>query len=251
MRIIKASKEFFLDLFFPKACFGCQQEGDWLCGQCIANITVNKQSACPFCNQPAKYSLTCDQCRKDHYLDGCYVMFDYHQLAIKQFLKSLKYQSIKETEMIIKKLWCKYFEKSNFSREIEISDFSVLAVPLHKKRLYRRGFNQSSLIAKPLIELFGLEDLSKYCLRSKNTVHQASLSRTERLKNLNQAFELLEIDKFNNKSILLIDDVATTATTLDQLAKILKQAGCLEVIGLVVASNKIELLDSGKFRDKI
>lgn len=118
----------------------------------------------------------------------------------------------------------------------------LIPVPLHQKRLRFRGFNQSELLAKELSEILtpGLE-LPLSCnilLRIRYTKPQIKTdSREERLANLKNAFAVAagQEDEIRDKYIWLIDDVATTGTTLEECAGLLKQHGAKTVFGIVLA----------------
>jgi len=110
-----------------------------------------------------------------------------------------------------------------------------MPVPLSKKRLKWRGFNQAEIIANILADNFKLEIDAKNLKRIKNTKPQAKLNERERRNNLADCFSWLG-DKLNGRNIILVDDVATTGSTLNECAKVLKQAGASEVWGLVVAN---------------
>jgi ComF family protein len=123
----------------------------------------------------------------------------------------------------------------------------IIPVPLHPKRLRWRGFNQAELLAKYLGENmtpgFSLPVLSDVLIRQKNTTTQMKIKNySERQKNMEGAFG---INKENNnlirsKNILLVDDVATTGSTLFECARILKKSGAASVFGIVVARQEFK-----------
>lgn len=110
---------------------------------------------------------------------------------------------------------------------------AVAAVPLHWFKEWRRGYNQSQLLAAALAEELAVP-LLQPLRRCRWTRSQASLGRQERLHNLGQAFRLRPGFPFPRKGILLVDDVLTTGATLDACTRLLEQAGveCVEVLTL-------------------
>jgi ComF family protein len=104
----------------------------------------------------------------------------------------------------------------------------VLPVPLHRARARERGFNQAELLAKQL----GLEVNTRLLRRRKNTPSQTGLSRSQRTLNLSAAFEVRGKPP---ESVLVVDDVYTTGSTLHEIAKTLKRAGVQRVEVLTVA----------------
>ncbi|MCI0542404.1 hypothetical protein L0Y69_01445 [bacterium] len=116
--------------------------------------------------------------------------------------------------------------------------FLLVPIPLSKERLQKRGFNQSELIAKYLTRLAPeiFENRSDILARIKNTEHQTLLkNREERLKNLKGSFVVKNPDAIRGKIITLIDDVATTGTTLIEARRALLAAGARRVYGATVA----------------
>jgi ComF family protein len=113
----------------------------------------------------------------------------------------------------------------------------VMWVPMHKKRLVDRGFNQAEILAKSFAEQFGLETVGGWLVKTKETDQQVGKTREERLKNLKGAFEcsISNIRYSIPKNVLLVDDVWTTGATLTECAKVLRQGGVKKVWGLVLA----------------
>ncbi|VFQ42584.1 ComF family protein [Desulfoluna butyratoxydans] len=111
----------------------------------------------------------------------------------------------------------------------------VVPVPLHGKRLRKRGFNQSSLLVAPFEGRDGIRVCHRLLRRSRPTASQAGLSRRARLSNVKGAFELAFGASPRGKRVLLVDDVYTTGSTLTACAALLKKHGAAEVSALVFA----------------
>jgi ComF family protein len=125
------------------------------------------------------------------------------------------------------------FLKQDFLKQdlLERPDL-IIPVPLHIKKLKRRGFNQSILVAKWLSKVLKIPINLKIIKRYKVTPPQLFLNRKERLKNLKNAFELINKDKFKKleiRHVALIDDVMTTGATVNEISRVLKQAGVEKV----------------------
>ena len=114
-------------------------------------------------------------------------------------------------------------------------DLLLMPVPLHPRRLRERGFNQSLLLARELAK--GLNaDLDFLSLRRiKYTKPQTELGSEERSRNVRRAFRVLGREAVKGRSIVLVDDVATTGSTLNECARALRKAGCREVSCLALA----------------
>ena len=105
----------------------------------------------------------------------------------------------------------------------------ILYVPLHKKRERKRGFNQSKIIANQLGKELGVEVLD-ILERSKNTRRLFELDEKERKQELKNVFKISkDIENYTNKNILLIDDIFTTGSTVNEISKLLKLNGINEV----------------------
>lgn len=148
--------------------------------------------------------------------------------AIKALLKSLKYQSVIDAGRLCGRLLYQ-------TTVIPPAD-CITSVPIHSKRLRERGFNQAQVIAQTLAELINspYQDL---LIRKVHGTHQASIkSRDERLNHVTNHFAYNpSLTSSPPNTVLLVDDVFTTGSTLNECARVLKANGCKIVIGLTVA----------------
>ena len=101
---------------------------------------------------------------------------------------------------------------------------TIIPVPISKKRRKERGYNQSELIAKEMAKNLGIEYNTDCLIKVKNIVEQSKLNKEERQKNIQGVYELHKQNRLQNKKILLIDDIYTTGSTVNECCKILKQA---------------------------
>jgi len=105
----------------------------------------------------------------------------------------------------------------------------IMAVPLHPTRLREREYNQSLLLAERLGHHLGVPIMWNLLVRTKHTVPQTTLKRSARLKNLRKSFAVTRPEMISGKKILLVDDVFTTGTTINECAKTLRRAGAQHV----------------------
>jgi ComF family protein len=117
----------------------------------------------------------------------------------------------------------------------ESTGLLAVPVPLHPKRLRERGFNQSLLLARHVAKQLdtGLDFLS--LRRVRYTVPQTGLGKDERRKNVRGAFRLINPKAVKGRAVLLVDDVVTTGNTINECARVLKQAGAKNIVCLVLA----------------
>ena len=110
----------------------------------------------------------------------------------------------------------------------------VIPIPLHPARRRKRGYNQAELLAKELGRLWKLPVDTKYLKRMQKTLPQKQLNDRERRENMKTAFKITEND-VKYKSVLLIDDIYTTGSTMDAAARILKENGVRKVYFLCIS----------------
>jgi len=238
MNLVKKIKNFLLDTIFPIFCLGCGVEGVWLCQACEDKIEINSTLTCPLCRASTN-GHTCKKCASKTYLDGLLVATAYEATVMQTLIKTLKYHYAQETSEILANVLARFLTKidKKYRPDILQSQTKNLftSVPLHKKRLLERGFNQSDVIARQLKKKFLYNYQPNLLWRKRYTDPQAKLKRKKRLSNLANAFSLSKSFDLKDKNVIIIDDVATTLTTLNECAKVLKQTNCREVWGLVIA----------------
>jgi ComF family protein len=151
---------------------------------------------------------------------------------IGKILHNFKYNFVQDIADVLNKLVKDYVAKE----KNDILADLVVPVPLHKRRYAERGFNQAEIVAG-----FVAKALNISCVqalqRGRYTVQQAKLSREERLKNVVTAFQIVDNARKDiyGKRVILVDDVLTTGSTMQECAKVLKECGVVEVIGVTIA----------------
>lgn len=216
-----------LDLLYPRRCVGCGKEGIWLCVACQEQIRRVQTPTCFFCQRVSGRGKTCSRCRPRHALTGV-VVYGYHEGVLKDGVHSLKYDLIQELAEPLGSLLALSLYAQFANSQVEI-----VPIPLHRARLVERGFNQSELLARVIAKRLGLV-VNKGLVRIKNVLPQVELSGPARRKNMTGAFAWRGAS-LKGRTVLLIDDVATTGTTLNEAARVLRDAGARQVWGAVVA----------------
>jgi competence protein ComFC len=231
----KITKE-ILNIIFPIECAGCGKEDVWLCADCLEKIAWRENNACPFCGKTSTMGATCSACRGKHSLEGILVAADYSDHRVENLIKKLKYSFARESADAIGEIICRQWKKaanSGKGDKLVWREAVVAPIPLHKKRYNWRGFNQAALIAEYFATHLNLP-YRELITRQKYQTPQAKLSGAERQKNLSGCFAISR-ENVMDKKIILVDDVATTGSTLDEAAKTLKEAGAAEVWAIVAA----------------
>jgi len=144
---------------------------------------------------------------------------------IRAVIHACKYNGYKKLSR-----WLGEFMAERIGKYPELGGYGlVVPVPVSVKKAAERGFNQSELIAEALAAGTGKKFCRDGLLKSRETRSQAGLNREEREKNLADSFSCPEPSKIKGEKIILVDDVATTLSTLNEAAGVLTKAGALEV----------------------
>lgn len=218
---------FLLDLLFPKRCVACGKVGKYFCSFCLQKIEFIQFQICPYCGKRAIDGLTHDKCKKASGLDGLFASL-YFRGAVKKAIHLVKFGHV--SDLVPSLISVAY---PTFSQYLRDFDFLV-PVPLHRKRERERGYNQSLLIAKVIGKRIGTPVIN-LLVRKKYTHAQANLKLEDRRENIKNVFDYRSRLDISGKSVILIDDVATSRLTLIECAKVLKRNGAGKVWGLVLA----------------
>lgn len=212
---------------FPFYCLGCQAEDNTVCQACLDSVKKFPENSCPYCQKiETLEGKFCNVCQTlVPFLDGALIGFIYEKGGLlSQILHKYKYQSLSGYSKVLSYLLSKMLADDDMVQ--------LTYVPLSKKKLAIRGFNHIELILKNLKK--GEALLSK----KKETAAQMTLGAEERKKNLRNVFEVRPEIKLN-ETIWIFDDIATTFSTLNEAAKVLKMAGASKVFGIVLAREKV------------
>lgn len=221
---------FLIDFFYPKRCVGCDASGTFLCERCLEKLRLHRVQGCPICRTPRRRGMLCDACRGLTALDRLFVLAPYEKgRLLPQVIQSMKYRHTQELAVRLGR-WMGENVSSDFLSGADL----LVPVPLHPQRQKERGYNQAELLAKGVSERFPLP-VSGMVIRTRPTSPQAQLSRTDRLKNVVDAFQVKSNTALLNKKIVLIDDVCSTGSTLQACACAIKKAGAAEVWAVVLA----------------
>jgi len=214
------------DILFPIFCVDCGKEGSFCCKDCLDKIKKNELIEIDFRLKKQERAI---------YLDNLIALFDYKKnQEVQELIHLFKYEYCEELGDLWQEL---YRSLLKFDFEYDL----IIPVPLHKKRQRERGFNQSEILADKLLKEFKMREFKTNLnildlKRVRYTSQQIHLGGKEREKNLKDAFKWVG-DSLKGKSILLIDDVYTTGTTLNESSKILKNRGASRVDCLVLAKD--------------
>jgi len=218
-----------LDLLFPRWCVGCGKEGDFICPSCRQSLPRITPPLCPRCGQPQGSAELCPNCADwTAEIDGIRAPFRFEG-AIRQAILELKYRNLRALAGLLARLLYDYLSASPLPGEV------LVPVPLHRKRLRERGYNQSRLLARELSKLNDLPVVDDCLIRQRHSSPQARTPTVDqRRSNVADAFSCRDLS-LKDKQVLLIDDVSTSGATLDACAQALKASGAASVWGLALA----------------
>ena len=228
-------KNLILDILCPPICLHCRKTltaNQYLCETCLNSIQLNTSLFCPVCR--LRLAENKKICGHANYLLGA--AGNYHDPVLRNLIHYFKYKSFKNLSLILGEIIINYLKLLNLET-YKLSNFIIVPIPLHRFKERQRGFNQSKLLANNIAEYFNLETVDAL-KRIKNTKPQAQFKNSEqRIKNVKDCFTIKEplISAIKNKNILLIDDVFTTGTTINEAIRILKQNSAKKIIALVAA----------------
>lgn len=220
-----------IDYVYPLKCVFCgkifgEKVEIEICENCMKNISLFDNTI----NWPSKDFY------EPKYCDGSFVICEYEGIvrsSIILFKFFEKEQYFRAFGRLMAKRLATYHEQEPFD--------AVLAVPLHRKRLIERGYNQSELLVNEICEELSTENISDIIIRCRNTPKQSLLNAEQRAVNISCAFELTNSDKIRLKKILIVDDILTTGSTVEECAKVLKDGGAKSVFVAVIASGRNNL----------
>jgi len=223
------------NIFFPIKCGYCDEiteNGSYVCDKCETKIDLEElKNRCKLCGTK---------------------LFDKNRVCIKcaaekkyydEFIYFSEYENVLKNKMLAYKFNDKKYLKDFFAQELAKCLYGVQAdyiigVPITKKRLRERGYNQTNLIAKELSKSLDIEYIPNMLVKIKDTEHQSKLSKTERKFNIKNCFDVADIYNIAGKKILLIDDIFTTGATVNECSKMLKKAGAKKVIVSTILKKK-------------
>jgi competence protein ComFC len=217
-----------LDLLLPPNCGGCGKPGSRWCTECQQNVINLNVPFCEICGIPIRKKGICSDClhqRPSYKILRSWSAFDN---PIKNALHRLKYRRDIGLGDALAQQLLEFVSKLNWPIEV------VIPVPLGRKRLDERGYNQVGLIARPLSMAMKIAYYPQALSRDHETRTQVGLTRMERHFNVQGAFTANE-KYVDGRNVLLIDDVATTGSTITSCAEALYAACARDVFALTVS----------------
>lgn len=215
-------KSYYRDLlhvFLPQVCFSCGESllyhEEVLCTTCIYHLPLTDFHIDEE-NETAKQLWG-----KMDFQRAMSMLYLAKSSRVEKLLHRLKYSNQPEIGTFLGKYYAKKLAEINFFGTIDI----IIPIPIHRSKLRKRGYNQSSQFAMGLAEIAEIPWTDKVLIRAVSSVSQTQKSRIERYENVAGVFELKDSALVKGKHILLVDDVLTTGATICTAGNILVDAG--------------------------
>lgn len=241
MNIKKIISKILCTLFVKDIkCIYCENElnDDYpysICEKCYKSLTFNNQKICKICGIKlfGEYNV-CKHCYSNkNYFNRAYSVFTYTGM-VRDIIRKFKFCDCKYMgEYLSKFLVDKY-------KDLKLNCDIVLPVPMYEKKKQERGYNQSWELCKGFEDILPIRD--DILIKIKNTKNQAMSSFEERKTNLIDCFDVKNKDIIQNKNVLLIDDIFTTGSTVNECSKILRKNGAKTVFVLTLSSTEFNTI---------
>ena len=208
---------------FPAKCRRCETpmgvgQVHYLCDTCWEQIEFLKPPWCQICGLPG-WDAICADCHEHSPLFRKLRVVAFYEPTLREAIHLMKY----EKKQVISKHLIQLLQ-AHLPEDLASTDYDfLLPIPLHPNRFRERGFNQAEQIAQGVAQFWGVPVRTDMLVRIRDTVPLSRLnSHEERVQNIVGAFEVRSPDLIQNRRILLIDDIFTTGTTINETVKILQ-----------------------------
>lgn len=222
----------FLDLWYPPHCESCgtaiAEAALVLCSRCRSDLPLIALPRCHRCSFPFDGEMAgfpefeCHDCRERRFAFDCCVAPFRFRNPIRKMILELKYQRQSRLGDPLGE-WLGECVATD-ARLASVTLDGIVPAPLHPVRLRERGFNQAELLAEKVAARTGVP-LLNLLRRTRYTSTQTARDRRERMENLKGAFELKEEGSLKGRTLLIVDDVFTTGSTIEACAQVLNGAG--------------------------
>ena len=236
--LLRSAGGAFLDLLYPPHCAIClckTRAGEHLCASCRKDAPVIRAPFCESCSTPFSGQIdgafVCPNCRDRRFRFTCAVARYQSRGAVRELVHRFKYNG----KVHLRGVLTDWLAETLDDPRLQTPPCDrIVPVPLHSTRERERGFNQARILAEGLARRSGIP-LADCLKRTRYTTTQTIFDREARMENLRGAFQMRQSAEVRDLHLLLIDDVLTTGSTVDECARVLRDAGAASVRVATVA----------------
>ena len=237
-KLLRRAGSAFLDLLYPPHCAICLNDtpaGEHLCADCRTQAPAINAPFCETCSEPFSGQIdgpfSCPNCRERQIHFTCAVSRYQSRDAVRELVHRFKYNG----KIHLRHVLVDWLAQTLDDPRLQAPPCDRLVpVPLHPTRQRERGFNQALILAEELARRSGIP-LADCMKRTRYTTTQTVFDRSERMENLRGAFQMRQHSDVRNLHLLLVDDVLTTGSTVDECTRVLRNAGAASVRVATVA----------------
>ena len=231
-----------LNIIFPPHCVQCKKIGNYICDSCFSTISFTSILICPICNKGSLKGATHLKCKKVYSIDGLISAVNYTRVIrrlISQYKENPYVSDLKEQ---IGRLMCESFEHNEMFFQLLQKNPIIIPVPLYRSTLHKRGYNHSSLLCSYVAQYFSVNMNDNLLIQAKDVKYVAKNKKYDHSSQYKDMYKIKEDlkNEIKGKTILVVDDIAVTCSTLRQIASILKMNGAKEVWGVVFSKKYIQ-----------
>lgn len=212
-----------LEYIYPPVCGVCGKIcKSYICNKC--SIKIKKYEI--------KNRNTVEIKEKEKYFDELFCIFKYEDI-IRDVLIKYKFQNRPYLYKTFSKIILKNEKTCGFLKKYDI----IIPVPISRKRKHERGYNQTYLMSKEIAKILNIKLGNNVLMKVIDTKAQSGLSKKDRITNVKNVFKIIDCETIKDKKILIFDDIYTTGSTVNECARILKEAGTEKIGVLTIAKD--------------
>lgn len=232
---LRKASDFAADVLFPRRCPVCGEIvtpfGELICPDCVGSLSPIRQPVCRRCGKEVESERMeyCFDCTK-HFrtFEHNFALLNYNETASRS-MSAVKYRNRREYLDFYSQAICLRYGKVLKNLRPD----ALIPIPVHPSRKKIRGFNQAEVLAKHISANLEIPYYPNALKRTKKTVPQKQLNPSQRLHNLEQAFSPGQLPG-NVHTVILVDDIYTTGSTLEACTRVLKSMGAARVFGITI-----------------
>lgn len=224
----------------PRSCLICnekhQKSGLYICEKCYDKVKRVYPPLCSNCGRPLASNTYCTHCKNREYQFSQVLSFGIYEAHLRTLIHLFKYKKYSGIAYEIAKIMMSEMDLVN-----AIGNDILVPVPLHPNKVKTRGYNQSQVLCEALSKNSQLS-WADLLIRKNNSPAQSTYNLKKRLNAVKGQFTASKniFTALNNKNIVLVDDVITTGSTLNECAVVLKKCGVKRVRALTIATTLLK-----------